>query len=226
MESALLATRCIFRTRHRPTPRTPFRLTPRLTQSKLRPMHKRKRFRLPRLLLGIFLVYPGATRAETSVEGAVVTILRDGVPELGIEPNPSHPLLGSPRALKEIVEAIETAGDAYPRVGPLPLTALCFLESAFIQSTRSKAGAQSAFQMLPLIAGYTRAFEPRCRLDTLKGSAFCAAAWLDRWIGKCGSALDGHIMYLSGSCRPRSRLILKTAQKRLHLAEYLKSAPP
>jgi hypothetical protein len=182
-------------------------------------MTRRKHVRLPGLLLGILLASPA--NADPSVSEAVVSILQDGVPELGIAPNPRHPILSSPRARQEVVEAIETVGRAYPSVGPLPLVALCFLESAFLHSTRSHRGAVSAFQVMPYIAVYTRAFEPRCRLDTLKGSAFCAAAWLDRWVQKCGSLLGGHIMYLSGSCKPRSRRIEQTAQERIDLAKAL-----
>lgn len=173
---------------------------------------------LPALLVASEAVEPEHVR--TSVEA----MLRDGIPARGLAARPGHPLLRDPEAFEQFSADVVEAGHAHS-VSPFLLVAIATREGSLTIGGEGLLGEQTVFQMVPAVIRVVRRYESRCSPDTIRGSAFCASAWLALWRGRCGSWGGALSIYATGKkCKPpqgsRAEWVVRD---RLALARWLES---
>jgi len=170
------------------------------------------------------------SRAEASetpnpVERAILHVVTVGLPKHKISPCPAHPIAHNKYTRLELVAAIEDASSAY-RIDPYFLVAIGFRENRFLPEEEGALGERGVFQMIPAVAKRVRTeMDNRCTLDTVRGSAFCTAAWLDHWRSKCNGCLKGaFVVYASGQrvCKPYSKKLRWMVQDRFGIAKRLR----
>jgi hypothetical protein len=169
-------------------------------------------------LLILLLTLPLKAVEVKDIDKAMIYIMAKGLISHKIHPWPNHPLLKNHGRRLELAQAINNASEKY-QIPPYLMVAIAFRENSFTQTRTGAIGELSAFQMLPRIARIVRKIEPQCSLNTQKGSALCAAAWLSVWFKKCGSWEGALSIYASGrSCKPDTDRLKWLTKDRINIA--------
>lgn len=159
---------------------------------------------------------------QAQIEAAILYIMDIGFPEHKIYPNRGNPLYRNRARRAELVRAIDEASTRYP-VPPMFLVAMAFREGSFVGKKPGDLGELSTFQIIPRTARIIRKrHEPECTLDTVQGSALCAAAWLAHWTPKCGSLHGAFVIYATGKrCKPVTPHLIWMLRDRFGIARKL-----
>jgi hypothetical protein len=162
--------------------------------------------------------------SENKTERAIMHIITKGFPALHVYPRKNHPLKKDIEKRKQIVEAIDFAHQKYPLVPNMLLVTIAFRENSFLTKKVGALGEKSTFQMTKGTAKAAKKIEPECDLSTYKGSALCAAAWLDHWARRCGSLEGALTIYATGhSCKPKTRRVDWIVFDRMRLTKKLEA---
>jgi hypothetical protein len=174
-----------------------------------------------------------ASDPAVAVSRAIHHLLTCGVPAHRILPTP-RARLARDAALRAITaQAIVAAATAHG-VSPYYLVAIAYREGSFRPTAVGTRNERSMFQVMPHLVRAIRRGQihgqagpaPACRLDTVAGSAQCAAALLRAGYDACGgrSWARAMVRYVAGGRRctaGRSRQLAFIAWDRPGLAEAL-----
>jgi hypothetical protein len=162
------------------------------------------------------------------IERAILHVVHYGIPAHDVKPRPNHPLTKDPARMSELVSAIDEASHAYDIDRPgFFMVSIAFRENSFLPDDVGGLGERGVFQMIPAVAKRVREeMDGRCTLDTVRGSAFCAAAWLDHWRQKCGHLRGAFVVYATGQkvCKPYSEKTRWIVRDRFGIARKLRRA--
>ncbi len=159
----------------------------------------------------------------TRLDAAILHVCLYGLPHPDVKPRPRHPMVRDTEARRRLSVAIVDASKGL-NVDPWLLLAIAYREGSFIGDTDGKIGERSTFQIVPAAAKYVRSKGyDGCTLDTLEGSAVCAAALLHLHEGDCGSVKGAVVKYATGSkCKATNKKLGWIAWDRPALADKLR----
>jgi hypothetical protein len=151
------------------------------------------------------------------VEEAMLYIVTKGIPEHRIYPNKGNVIVKDKEWRRELATAIVAASRQYEIPWSF-MVALSFREGSFQKKPVGKIGEQSTFQ---IVEDTAEAFQ--CDMDTVAGSASCAAKILRHWQEKCGSLRGGFMRYATGRsiCYPDTKRLKWLHRDRPGIADIL-----
>jgi len=159
---------------------------------------------------------------QLKIEQAVLHVVTQGIPEHKIEPFVGNEIARDKTKRVDLILAIDEASKKWA-VPPMLLVAMAYREGSFTMEGGGALGEQSTWQMMGYVAKHIKeTIEPECTLETYRGSALCAAAWLAHNRDKCGSLDGSFVMYATGNrCEPRTGHVVWLVRDRFGLARRL-----
>lgn len=176
------------------------------------------------LLVFLFYCEEAHCSIANEIDSAILHVVNHGIPEHNIKPCPANKIAKNSEKRAELVNAIEETSAVYA-IDPYLMVALAFRENSFLPDAVGGIGERGVFQMVEKVAQkIKREMEPRCTLDTVKGSAWCTAAWLNHWRNRCGSMEGAFLIYATGKkCRPYNTKTAWLIKDRFGIARRLKN---
>jgi hypothetical protein len=156
------------------------------------------------------------------IDAAITYLLRVGLPRHKIYPWKKHPLLRKPEIREDVSKSIYAASEAKSVPAPI-LIAVGFREGSFRAESVGAIGETSMFQITPNTARIAKKLDKRCDIDTVPGSAFCAASLLSHWKKKCGTWKGSIAVYATKGvqCNPNIPRVKWITKDRVGIANKL-----
>ena len=164
------------------------------------------------------------TERQLKIEQAIMHVIVHGIPEHKIAPHLGNKVARDKSKRLDLILAIDEASTKYD-VPPMLLVAMAYREGSFTMDGDGALGERSTFQMVGYVAIHIqKKIEPECTLATYRGSALCAAAWLDAKRKVCGTLDGSFVMYATGNrCEPRTGHVVWLVRDRFGIAEKLEA---
>jgi len=170
------------------------------------------------LVIGIAYMIAGTV---DHIELSILQICTQGLPQMSIAPWPNNPIVHDTKLRRELAEGIAHASAKYQVPWGL-LVAIAYRENSFGSEKVGALGEVSPFQIIPRTAAEIRKYNQECQLQTVGGSAMCAAILLKRAKRICGDWKGALTQYATGkSCLPYTRRLRWLVKDRLGIARIL-----
>jgi len=178
------------------------------------------------VIMCLFLTFSSVSFSYnvTSIDKAIIHIIKKGIPKFKIRPWKKHPYLKDERKLNELSASILDASLKYD-IPPMLLVAISFREGSFHGRREGKLGEKSTFQIVKSLQKSVVKYEPDCKLTGPRGASMCAAALLARYREKCGDLQGAFLRYATGRniCKPDSEHLKNITRDRFGIAEFLEN---
>ena len=161
---------------------------------------------------------------EAQLNAAIVWLLTNGLPEHDIGPCPNCKMARDAEARRELCAAIAESSGLL-KADPWLMLAIAFREGSFTGHQVGDIGERSTFQIVAdAVEWLHRKGYTACTLETLEGSAICAAALLTEHEQRCGSQRGALLYYATGrTCDADTKHLTWLAWDRTGIARKLEA---